>query len=219
MFSYENLKNLRLERGYSQTFIAQQLQLSRAAYSSWETGIYVPSAKNLQALADFFGVDTAYFESEYEIIPKYLRLNQDNQNKLLQLADRLYKTQLTAYRVHAKLSAGLGQFYDEDYLYDQAFFDKTIAYDIASWVEGDSMEPQYPNGNVALIQNTGFSYNGLVYAVVHDDELFIKKVYIEGDTVRLVSLNKKYKDILIPADSIRIIGPVTDTFKPIEVSE
>ena len=36
----------------------------------------------------------------------------------------------------------------------------------ASWVSGDSMEPLYPNGSVALMKQTGFDYDGAVYALI-----------------------------------------------------
>ena len=77
------------------------------------------------------------------------------------------------------------------------------------------MEPKYHNGDVALIKKTGFDYDGLIYAVVCNEETYIKKVYIEEDKVRLVSLNDKYDDIIAPIDEVRIVGLVTKSFRPI----
>ena len=68
------------------------------------------------------------------------------------MANELYVSQLYKYQVHAKLSAGLGNFYYEDYEFDTVYFNKDISYDIASWIDGDSMEPKYHNGDVALIK-------------------------------------------------------------------
>ena len=216
MFSNNRLKSLRTERKISQTAVAQYLGVTRAAYNSWEKGKYVPNKKNLEELAAYFNVETTFFESEYEIVNKYLQLNEINQKKLLTMANELYVSQLYKYQVHAKLSAGLGNFYYEDYEFDTVYFDKDISYDIASWIDGDSMEPKYHSGDVALIKKTGYDFDGLDYAVVYNEETYIKKVFLEENTVRLVSINDNYKDIIAPIEEVNIVGVVTDSFKPIK---
>ena len=215
MFSYNRLKSLRTKRKISQTAVAEYLGVTRAAYNSWEKGKYVPNKKNLEELASYFKVETTYFESEYEIVNKYLQLNDINQKKLLTIANELYISQLHKYQVHAKLSAGLGNFYYENYEFDTVYFDKDIPYDIASSIDGDSMEPKYHSGDVALIKKTGYDFDGLVYAVVYNEETYIKKVFLEENTVRLVSINDNYKDIIAPIEEVNIVGVVTDSFTPI----
>ena len=216
MFSNNRLKSLRTERRISQTTVAEHLGVTRAAYNSWEKDKYVPNKKNLEELASYFKVETTYFESEYEIVNKYLQLNDINQKKLLTIANELYISQLYKYQVHAKLSAGLGNFYYENYDFDTVYFDKNIPYDIASWIDGDSMEPKYHSGDVALIKKTGYDFDGLVYAVVYNEETYIKKVYLEENTARLVSINDSYKDIIAPIEEVNIVGVVTDSFSPIK---
>lgn len=125
---------------------------------------------------------------------------------------------LTEYHVYEKLSAGIGSAYFEDRNYDTVFFNKDLPHDLASWVYGDSMEPDYPNGSVALIKDTGYDYDGAVYAVDWDGQSYIKKVYKEKDGMRLVSLNKKYDDKFAAwEEEPRIIGKVIGNFKPIEI--
>ena len=216
MFCNNRLKSLRTKRKVSQTAVAEHLGVTRAAYNSWEKGKYIPNKKNLDELALYFNVETTYFESEYEIVNKYLQLNEINQKKLLTMANELYVSQLYKYQVHAKLSAGLGNFYYEDYEFDTVYFNKDILYDIASWIDGDSMEPKYHSGDVALIKKTGYDFDGLVYAVVYNEETYIKKVFLEENTVRLVSINDDYEDIIAPIEEVNIVGVVTDSFKPIK---
>ena len=216
MFCNNRLKSLRTKQKVSQTAVAKHLGVTRAAYNSWEKGKYIPNKKNLDELALYFNVETTYFESEYEIVNKYLQLNEINQKKLLTIANELYVSQLYKYQVHAKLSAGLGNFYYEDYEFDTVYFDKDISYDIASWIDGDSMEPKYHSGDVALIKKTGYDFDGLDYAVVYNEETYIKKVFLEENTVRLVSINDNYKDIIAPIEEVNIVGVVTDSFKPIK---
>lgn len=77
---------------------------------------------------------------------------------------------------------------------------------------------EYQNGSVALIRETGFDYDGAVYAVVWNSQTFIKKVYREENGLRLVSINKDYKDIRIPYDeNPRIVGKIVGDFVPLEV--
>ena len=216
MFCNNRLKSLRIKQKVSQTAVAKHLGVTRAAYNSWEKGKYIPNKKNLDELALYFNVETTYFESEYEIVNKYLQLNEINQKKLLTIANELYISQLYKYQVHAKLSAGLGNFYYEDYEFDTVYFDKDISYDIASWIDGDSMEPKYHSGDVALIKKTGYDFDGLDYAVVYNEETYIKKVFLEENTVRLVSINDNYKDIIAPIEEVNIVGVITDSFKPIK---
>ena len=216
MFCNNRLKSLRTKQKVSQTAVAKHLGVTRAAYNSWEKGKYIPNKKNLDELALYFNVETTYFESEYEIVNKYLQLNEINQKKLLTMANELYVSQLYKYQVHAKLSAGLGNFYYEDYEFDTVYFDKDISHDIASWIDGDSMEPKYHSGDVALIKKTGYDFDGLDYAVVYNEETYIKKVFLEENTVRLVSINDNYKDIIAPIEEVNIVGVVTDSLKPIK---
>ncbi|EER67654.1 LexA family transcriptional regulator [Gemella haemolysans] len=216
MFCNNRLKSLRTKQKVSQTAVAKHLGVTRAAYNSWEKGKYIPNKKNLDELALYFNVETTYFESEYEIVNKYLQLNEINQKKLLTMANELYVSQLYKYQVHAKLSAGLGNFYYEDYEFDTVYFDKDISHDIASWIDGDSMEPKYYSGDVALIKKTGYDFDGLDYAVVYNEETYIKKVFLEENTVHLVSINDNYKDIIAPIEEVNIVGVVTDSFKPIK---
>ena len=79
------------------------------------------------------------------------------------------------------------------------------------------MEPQYMNGEVVLIKETGFDYDGAIYAVDWDGQTYIKKVYKEKDGLRLVSINSKYKDKFAPfEEDPRIIGKIVGNFMPIE---
>ena len=79
------------------------------------------------------------------------------------------------------------------------------------------MEPLDQDGEVALIREGGFDYDGAVYAVAWNRQLYIKKVYLEEDGFRLVSINKDYPDKFAPAeDEPRIAGKIVGNFIPIE---
>lgn len=137
---------------------------------------------------------------------------REQSNKVISLEENLFE-----FKVYEKLSAGTGFSYFNDGNYDTVFYDKDLDHDFASWVFGDSMEPKYMNGEVVLIKETGFDYDGAVYAVEWDGQTYIKKVYREKDGLRLVSINNKYKDKFAPyEEDPRIIGKIVGNFMPIE---
>ena len=137
---------------------------------------------------------------------------KEQNNKVITIEEKLFE-----YRVFEKLSAGTGFSYFNDGNYDTVFYDKDLDHDFASWVFGDSMEPKYMNGEVVLIKETGFDYDGAIYAVDWDGQTYIKKVYKEKDGLRLVSINNKYKDKFAPYDeNPRIIGKIVGNFMPVE---
>lgn len=165
--------------------------------------------------------------SKSEIQQIYDQLHQPRQEKVLTFADKQLKEQksenssiaepLTEYHVFEKLSAGNGYDYMEDRNYDVVFYNKDIDHDFASWVYGDSMEPKYLDGSVALIKDTGWDYDGAIYAVDWDGQSYIKKVYKEKDGLRLVSINDKYDDKFAKwEEEPRIIGKVVGNFMPVE---
>ena len=81
------------------------------------------------------------------------------------------------------------------------------------------MIPYYQDGDVVLIQSGYDNVHGAVYAVDYDGKSYLKRVFFEGNRIRLVSYNENYSDIYIPLPLdgvyLNIIGKVVDSFKPI----
>lgn len=227
MFSGQQLKQRREKFGFSQADMAKRLGIARSSYFNWEQGKTQPNQANLQELCRLLRVEASYFHADYDLLHIYHQLYPLNQNKLVDYAQDLLDTQtdiqpqaapLFAYQVYEKLSAGSGYGYFEDRSYDTVFYSEKIDYDLASWVYGDSMEPLYLNGSVALIKDTGFDYDGGIYAVDWDGQTYLKKVYREADGLRLVSLNQKYQDKFAPySEEPRIIGKLVGNFMPAEI--
>lgn len=224
MFNGTKLKQKREELGMKQSEVARLLDINRSSYFSWENGRAVPNKTNLKKIAEILGVTEEFFYEE-EITMLYKQLNPSNQIKAMNYVKDLVDKQSNIvamptfpYRVYESLSAGIGSSVYNDQDYDTVYFDEELAYDFASWISGDSMEPTYRNGSVALIRETGFDYDGAVYAVVWDSQTFIKKVYREEEGLRLVSINKDYKDVHIPYDeNPRIVGKIVGDFMPLKV--
>ena len=56
----EKIKYLRKEKGIGQNLLAQELGVSNASISYWETGKQIPSAEVVYKIAIYFGVSTDY---------------------------------------------------------------------------------------------------------------------------------------------------------------
>lgn len=76
----ERIKELRKLNGYSQQQMAQKLHLTQGAISQWETGMTLPSAEQLGALADVFGITVD------ELLE---RKPQDEQDEVMQIREML----------------------------------------------------------------------------------------------------------------------------------
>lgn len=228
MYQPEKLKARRKELKMTQKDIADQLGISYQAYSAWERGVKEPSKEKVNRLEQILRVPKGYF-TEIEIARLYNTLSNKGKKQVVEYARDLVQKEETQqvisvsenlyeYHVYEKMSAGIGALVYNDRDYDIVYFDEELAHDFASWVSEDSMEPKYQNGSVALIRETGFDYDGAVYAVVWNFQTFIKKVYREKEGLRLVSINKAYKDIYIPYDeNPRIVGKIVGDFMPLEV--
>lgn len=227
MFSKERLKNRRNEKKLSQSEIASKIGINRTAFHNWENGKSIPNQKNLTTLAKILDVPVTYFESEYNIVNNYLQLSPDNQLKAEEYVEGLLLSEQTTnvtplFSVQVlsdvQLSAGLGEGFFDEFETETVYSDEEqYGYDIAAWIEGDSMEPIYKSGEVALIRSNGFDYDGAVYALSWNDSVYIKKLYRDEDGFRMVSLNKDYPEKFIPyEDEPRIVGLVVGHFMPVE---
>jgi len=91
----KKITDLRKQKGLTQVEIAEQLKISRQAYSFYELGKNEMDFKSLCKLADFYNVSTDYLlgrydvkpfllsdDEEIEIIRKYRTLDQRGKNTI-----------------------------------------------------------------------------------------------------------------------------------------
>lgn len=238
-----NLEKLMSSRGIDRNKLCSDLGLKYTTVRDWLKGITYPRIGKIELLADYFGINKSDLIEDknqeikelkiptsplvQKITEKVVKLTTPRKQKVLRYANEQLNEQsnkvitleehLFEYKVYEKLSAGAGFSYFNDGNFDTVFYDKDLDHDFASWVFGDSMEPKYKNGEVVLIKETGFDYDGAVYAIDWDGQTYIKKVYREDNGLRLVSLNSKYKDKFAPYDEDpRIIGKIVGNFQPFE---
>ena len=224
MYQPDKLKQKREELGLEQQELAELIGVSKQAYFKWEKGLSKPTKVNIAKLEKVLKIPEGYL-SEDEISSLYKQLTEPNQEKAITYVRDLLSSQKivsisekrSEYHVYEKLSAGIGASVYGDLDYDVVYYNEELPHDFASWVDRNSMEPTYQNGEVALIIETGFDYDGAVYAVVWDSQTYIKKVYREEEGHRLVSIDKGYPDKFAPFDeNPRVVGKIVGHFMPLE---
>ena len=60
VMKFENIRNLRIDNGYTQKQIAQELGISQNTYSQYEVGVLNYPVDALIKLADFYSVSVDY---------------------------------------------------------------------------------------------------------------------------------------------------------------
>ena len=76
--------------------------------------------------------------------------------------------------------------------------EKPPRHDIATKVSGDSMQPDYQDGDILYLVDKGLTtYSGNLAVIAYGDRSYFKKIYTENGRLRLVSLNDKYGDIIL----------------------
>lgn len=217
----KNLKYLRTKNKLEQRDIANLLnKKSVGTISYWEQGKSEPKHEILNFLADYFEVsvndllnsDLVNKKRTVNIGDLFRRLTRENKIKATtyvqqllhnqddELAVRRQAKQVFKIPVYQHIAAGLGWGKEQadgvvDYFYVE---EEPPVFDFAMIVEGDSMEPDFHNGEIALFRKASQVDEGGIYAVDYQKHNYLKKVYQDEDATRLVSLNPAYQDIVIP---------------------
>ncbi|WP_180947376.1 XRE family transcriptional regulator [Facklamia hominis] len=114
--------------------------------------------------------------------------------------------------LYGRLSAGTGQQIFDNPVEDVKVPSAIIPdepYDIMLKIVGDSMQPAFEDGEYVFIKLTKEIRSGQFAAIIVDGEAFLKKVYVEENQMRLVSLNKNYEDIIVNEYSnVEVVGTV-----------
>ncbi|MBL3717060.1 helix-turn-helix domain-containing protein [Lactococcus garvieae] len=227
---YERIEELAKKSKKSLNEIDRELNFPRNTLAGLKNR--QPSVKRLNIIANYFGVSIDYLLGETDIKQtassesELSQLNETNQKRATNMIEKLLKEQeppvtseeLFPYRVMDQaLSAGLGYGYTNELNYSTVYWNKEVDYDMATWIKGNSMEPEFYSGEVVLIKEQNVpDYDGQVCAVDWDGNSYIKKVYVEDDGFILSSINDKYADKFASwYEEPRIIGKVIAHFVPV----
>lgn len=77
--------------------------------------------------------------------------------------------------------------------------------DFALKISGDSMQPNFYDGDIVFIKMQQTIENGQIGIFVYDGESYIKKYVLEDDGAYLVSLNEKYDPIKLDRNLVCVV--------------
>ncbi len=110
-------------------------------------------------------------------------------------------------------SAGTGQ-YLNDVRVERIELPVDVDADFVISIKGDSMEPDYHDGDLVFIQTSVDLNDGVIGVFNYNGDAYIKQLVIDEDQAYLHSLNPEYKDMPITPDTdFRIIGEVVDLYR------
>lgn len=237
----DKIKELRKKNGLTLQELADTLNseypdtinFNKGKISKWENNREEPRLSSVKILADFFSVPLDYFDdkdnSQLEIVSIYNELKVPRQKKVLNYADNQLKEQkleeeqrnniiqfpkLFPYKFFDQaLSAGTGQ-YLNDVQVEQIDLPIDVDADFVVPIYGDSMEPDYHSGDYVFVKLSVDLSSGDIGVFEYYGDAYIKELVINDSGAYLHSLNPKYDDILVDADSdFRIIGEVVGKYR------
>lgn len=223
MFS-KNLKFLREKKNMEQLELAEMLgRKSSSSISEWEKGKYTPRIGTLNDIAKIFKVDIDDLmtkdlsKNNNSAVPSietiYNQLEKPRQTKVYNFAERQLEEQnrkvVPLFGTTAANPTELS--YGDINMEDTIEINVPKKAECALVVKGDSMEPEYQNGDIVFYKSQPAVENGEMAIVEIDgDGVTLKKVYYnyDDDKVVLRSLNGKYEDRELEPERVRILGKV-----------
>lgn len=199
------IRELRKEAKYTQEDLARLLRnkyglgTDRAMVSKWETGFQEPQVHTLKCIANLFGVTIDELNGETVINSPSLSLNNVD------------------FAVIGDIAAGFDKIAVEEWTGDSISIPKNFLKGYSQdeffvlRVTGDSMYPDYRNGDKLLIfKQQAVDYSGQVAAVIYGNEYgTLKKVEYRKDSIHLVPINPQYTSEIINGadmDCVHILG-------------
>ncbi|MCO8296471.1 helix-turn-helix transcriptional regulator [Tetragenococcus halophilus] len=222
------IKEKRLENNMTLEQLGDKVGVGKSTVRKWENGMIenmrrdniVKLSKALDIpVTDILGINKNDMPEDITTI--YNQLNSDRQTKVYNYAQHELEEQnkiidVSEYQendiyLQSLASAGTG-ILDLDPTYGEYVpYEGEVPnhYDLAFKISGNSMVPTFEDGEIIFVEKYPNPINGAIMVVQIDEQAYIKKVYLEKDNLRLVSLNQDYDDILADGNNnIRIVGKV-----------
>lgn len=227
----QEIKERRLEKRLSLAELAKATNVNKATLSRYENGkIQSISLENFIAIAKVLEINLSDLNTTSDekfwyqmddqskrIIETVGKLNDNRRSRVLlfvreQLATQKTRERFTTVWVDGVLSAGTGEFLDENSERFQELVPKPIPsnYDYAFKISGHSMEPFYQDDQVIFLQQKESYRSGQIVAAIVNGNAYLKRLQIKSDYLRLISLNKHFPDLTVTkSDDYRILGCVS----------
>ena len=237
-----NLSFYMKQKGVDRNTLCADLDLKYTTVRDWLKGITYPRIGKIELLANYFNINKSDLienkistaqPSDYlleKITNTARKLNTDNKKIVLRTSEELWESQNEEETKINEVSEKIVQLYGYDY-YDHAASAGTGQYlndvrverielpvdvdaDFVIPIKGDSMEPNYQDGDLVFIQTSVDLNDGVIGVFNYNGEAYIKQLVIDEEQAYLHSLNPDYKDMPITPDTdFRIIGEVVDLYR------
>ena len=136
----------------------------------------------------------------------------EEETKINEVSEEIIQLYSYDYYDHPA-SAGTGQ-YLNDVRVERIELPVDIDADFVIPIKGDSMEPDYHDGDLVFIQTSVDLNDGVIGVFNYNGDAYIKQLVIDKEQAYLHSLNPAYKDMPItPETDFRIIGEVVDLYR------
>lgn len=219
----------RKKMGISQIELSNMLgkygyHLTNKAVSTWEKDVAEPSSSVLLLLCKLLNITDLYGEYYGENPDNPLSaLNEEGRVKaneyieLLKISGMYAPKQasIIPFRRNIRLfdipaSAGTGSFLDSDnYTLLEVGEEVPAEADFGIRISGDSMEPQFINGQIVWVHQQETLITGDIGIFYLNGSAFCKKLKDDAEGLSLISLNTNYKPIEIKeTDTLKIFGKV-----------
>jgi len=85
---------------------------------------------------------------------------------------------------------------------------------VAIQIRGDSMEPQFREGTIAIVYPTWEAKSGdLVIARLNDGTVMFKRLHVDGNNYTFISINPIYPPLTVEKSKVEKLVPVGGTFQ------
>ena len=200
-----NLKNLRLECGYTQEKLGQFLNVQKSVISKYERGTVQPSTEILSLLSDVFNVSVDY------LLDRTDKKNTADAPAIDYEKYGLRPVRTKRFPMLGYVACGEPIYADEQFhTFIEASAD--IDADFCLTAKGDSMTgARILDGDVVFIKKQEMVNDGEIAAVAIGDEVTLKRVYYnrEANALMLLAENTAYKPMHYHGaelDQIHILG-------------
>lgn len=186
-----NLKRILMSRGMTQARLAELCDLPASTVGDYYHGRTLPPPGNLQKIADALGVAKSDIDTSLR-----------------------GKSNLIALPVYEGISCGKGA----------VILEEPVAYELTprEWIngaehfylraKGDSMTgARIQEGDLLLMRKQPTVENGEIAAVVIDNEVTLRRVFVRGDKVILQAENPRYEPRICKAEDVIILGKLRKT--------
>lgn len=200
----ENLIFLRKQKNKNQTYIANLINKTQAAYAKYEKGLTEPDTQSLKILSNFYGVT---IDSLLTSSPSELFEAEPQQQKI-------------GFKIPVlgTIPAGIPIEAVEEILdYEEIPQEWTTQGEYFGLkVKGDSMQPRIMNGDVVICRKQDNADSGDICVImVNGNDATLKQIKKDTNGIALVPFNKNYSPMFYSNEQIatlpvRIIGKVVE---------